>query len=315
MLDTYLAGRDFDALSDDEAQRWVTGLVTEAKGRKGRSAGTVQATYLVALKAVGRWAVKQRHIARNPFADCSVPVPKKTHNRETKAFSTAEIRVILNAAKAVENIRSPGMAARRWVLWICAYTGARAGEITQLRGQDVFEQDGIKALKITPEAGPQKTRQARTVPLHEHLIEQGFWTYVKLKGKGPLFFNPTRTNDSSAATPDTDITNPPRAPSLSVRDRLGKWVRSIGVTDPEVSPTHGWRHTFKQIADRYGISEKVSDAITGHTPPTEGRKYGRPTLEIMAEALQKFPRYKIDDQPKEPQLPQTAVSEGTGAEQ
>jgi len=42
MLDAYLAGRDFDALSDDEAQRWVTGLVAEAKGRTGRSAGTVR---------------------------------------------------------------------------------------------------------------------------------------------------------------------------------------------------------------------------------------------------------------------------------
>jgi hypothetical protein len=52
-----------------------------------------------------------------------------------------------------------------------------------------------------------------------------------------------------------------------------------------------WRHTFKQIAERSGITEKIHDAITGHAAPTEGRKYGAPTVEDMAEALQKFPRY------------------------
>jgi hypothetical protein len=59
------------------------------------------------------------------------------------------------------------------------------------------------------------------------------------------------------------------------------------------SPTHGWRHTFKQIADRQGISDRVSDAITGHAPLTEGRAYGAPTLEDMANALKHFPRYKV----------------------
>jgi len=55
-----------------------------------------------------------------------------------------------------------------------------------------------------------------------------------------------------------------------------------------------WRHTFKQIADRHSISERVSDAITGHAPATEGRAYGAPTLEDMAKALRMFPRYEIE---------------------
>jgi len=133
-LDKHLAGRDFDALSDDEAQRWVAALVT-----RKRSPFTVMTVWVTALKAVGKWAVKQRLIARNPFADCSVSVPKKTRHRETKAFSTEEIRLILSSASAIKNTRRPAVAARRWVPWICAYSGARAGEITQLRGQDVIE--------------------------------------------------------------------------------------------------------------------------------------------------------------------------------
>jgi integrase len=225
-LDAYLAGRDFDALSDDEAQQWVAALIT-----KKRDAVTVMKIYVAALKALGRWAVKQRHITRNPFADCSVPVPKKTRHRETKAFSSGEIRLILSAASAVRNTRTPGMAARRWVPWICAYTGARAGEITQLRGQDVIERDGITALRITPEAGSVKTKEPRTVPIHEHLIAQGFLDYARTKGRGPLFYNPAATDVT-----DTDITNPKLRRAVLARNELGAWVRSIGITDKEVSP-------------------------------------------------------------------------------
>jgi integrase len=295
-LDAYLAGRDFDAVSDDDAQRWVTGLVAEEGRQRGkrqagrRSAATVMTTYVTALKAVGRWAAKQRLIVRNPFNDCEVPVPRKTRHRDGgPAFSTEEIQLILSAANAVKNTRTPGMAARRWVPWICAYTGARAGEITQLRGQDVIKQDGIDAIRITPEAGTLKTKQAHTVPLHEHLLAQGFLEYVKVKGKGPLFYNPRSTDATSA-----DPTHPKRPPADIVRGVLTRWVRAIGITDPEVSPTHGWRHTFKQRADRYGISERASDAITDHAPATEGRKYGPSTLADMAKALRQFPRYEID---------------------
>ena len=75
---------------------------------------------------------------------------------------------------------------------------------------------------------------------------------------------------------------------------MGTLARQLGITDREVSPTHGWRHSFKQIASRHGISDRVSDAITGHAAPTEGRAYGAPTLEDMANALKHFPRYKVD---------------------
>ena len=42
-------------------------------------------------------------------------------------------------------------------------------------------------MKLTPEAGTMKTGKARTVPIHAHVIEQGFIEFVKLRGKGPLF--------------------------------------------------------------------------------------------------------------------------------
>jgi hypothetical protein len=69
----------------------------------------------------------------------------------------------------------------------------------------------------------------------------------------------------------------------------------LGVNDRALQPNHAWRHTFKQIADRAGISERMSDSITGHAHKSTGATYGAPTLQDMAGALRKFPRYKLKD--------------------
>src|SRR5882672_2677732 len=57
-------------------------------------------------------------------------------------------------------------ACRRWVPWLCAYTGARVGELTQLRAGDVQARQGpagsIWVLRLTPDAGTIKTGRART---------------------------------------------------------------------------------------------------------------------------------------------------------
>jgi integrase len=74
-------------------------------------------------------------------------------------------------------------------MWLCAYSGARSGEITQLRGVDVTKRGAFHVMKPTPEAGTIKTSEARVVPIHEHLVAQGFIEFVREIGKGPLFYN------------------------------------------------------------------------------------------------------------------------------
>jgi ABC-type Fe3+/spermidine/putrescine transport system ATPase subunit len=81
--------------------------------------------------------------------------------------------------------------------------------------------------------------------------------------------------------------------AAQVRQRLAAWIRSLGVTDRELSPNHAWRHTFKQLADRHEITERMSDSITGHAPKSVGAGYVAATLEDKAEALKKFPRYTL----------------------
>jgi integrase len=179
---------------------------------------------------------------------------------------------------------------KRWVPWLCAYTGARSGEITQLRGVDVVELNGVPAIKITPEAGTQKTRKSRTVPLHEHLIEQGFLEFARASGRGPLFYKELKGSPER-----DDATNPKKPRAVKAREHLATWVRDLGVKDPEVKPNHAWRETFKQIGHRHDISERLLDVIAGHAPINVGRGYGLPTLGDMAEAMKKFPRYDLTE--------------------
>jgi hypothetical protein len=128
------------------------------------------------------------------------------------------------------------------------------------------------------------------VPIHEHLVAQGFLDFVRGVGKGPMFYNAR----AQASQRQSDPTNPQKALAVKTREHLATWVRKIGVGDPELSPNHSWRHLFKEIADRCDMREKVSDAITGHAPASVGRSYGRPTLEVMAQELRKFPRFVLN---------------------
>jgi integrase len=282
-LQQHFEGRTAASISAEEVQDWVEGLVTPK-----RSAAVVQDIWCSAGRTVFGWAVATRRLSPNPFQGAKVAVPRKNKTRES-VFRPEEVKLILSASLTFKQTERAFDAARRWVPWICAYTGARAGEITQLRGQDLVKRDGQWAIKITPEAGTVKTREARTVPLHEHLIEQGFVEFVGTKGDGPLFYNV----DTPVKATTSDPTNPRKARSVKTRERIGGWVREVGVTDKDVQPNHAWRHTFKQIGDRAGITEKMSDAITGHAPANVGRSYGAPTVADMAEAMKKFPRYGI----------------------
>ena len=272
------SGRSGGSITPDEAQAWIKGLVTAE-----RSARTVANNWMRACKAVFGWAAEHKRIPQNPFATVKLTVPRTINLRETKAFRPDERNTILRAATAITNTDTPDMAARRWVPWLCAYTGARPGEITQLRGVDVIEQDGVAALRITPDAGSVKGGKARLVPLHADLIEQGFLKFAAEHGEGPLFYQQSKKADAGKR----------KHRAVQARQRLAAWVRGLGVTDPELSPIHAWRHTFKQIADRAGISERMSDYITGHAHRSIGAGYGAPTLEDMAEALKKFPRYDV----------------------
>ncbi|MEY9459777.1 integrase [Bradyrhizobium ottawaense] len=245
-----------DGITEDAARKWMHGLITETRG-----ASTVREIWLSASRRVFGWAREHKRIRQNPFKEVRVDVPRKMQTRENgRSFTAAEASTILKASLEYEKPTTPTERTRRWVPWLCAYSGARPGEITQLRGSDIEDRNGLFVMKLTPDAGTMKTRKIRIVPLHEHIVGQGFIELVRGVGKGALFYN-----DSTPQRVSADPLKPSRSRADTARAHLGTWVRGLGVDDPELSPNHAWRHTFKRIADEIGMPEKMNDAITGHT--------------------------------------------------
>lgn len=269
--------RSAASITADEAQRWLDGQVTEE-----RSAFTVRNTWVRAAKTVYKWGHRRR-LTPNPFADVVVDVPRRKKHRP-KWFYEHEQRTILRAASAVTDTTDPDSAARRWVPWLLAYTGARPAEITQLRGHEVEQIEGVWTVHLTPDAGSIKSGEARRVPLHPHLIEQGFLKFARRAGNGPLFYRPRKPQDHQR-----------KSPAAQTRQRLAAWVREIGVADEHLSPNHAWRHTFKLIGRRIEPEGIILDYICGHSPATVGRSYGAPSLKDMARLIEQFPRYDTSD--------------------
>jgi integrase len=285
-LVAFLGHDDAARVTADDLMAWRDKLLSEpsSKGTM-RKPVTVRDKYLRAVQAMFRWAKDERKLSENVAAAVKVKVPKSIKLRE-RDFTDEEARRILEASlKPANNRLSTGYAlARRWIPWLCAYTGARVNEMSQLRGEDVQMVDGVWTIRITPEAGTVKNKAARTVPLHSHLVEQGFPAIVAKHGSGPLFYDPTKQRADKEGNRHFK----------KVGERLADWVRKdVGITDPELQPNHGWRHTFKTLAVAADIQERVSDAITGHAPKTVGQTYGRVPLSAMVEAIERIPRFAV----------------------
>ena len=127
----------------------MRGLGRTRLGTPKRRAVTVDAVWLPAAKTVFAWGVSQKHVRTNPFAAIKIDVPKAIVLREEgKAFKPEEAQVILRASTAITNAKEAFPRAKRWVMWVCAYSGARSGEIAQLRGIDVVKRGDFYAMRL-----------------------------------------------------------------------------------------------------------------------------------------------------------------------
>ena len=241
---------------------------------------TVRDVYLAATKALLQFAVDQGQLPENPAKDVKVRVKKNVKERE-KGFDGEEARTILAATlKPFSELISEEMAAaRRWLPWIGAYTGARINELTPLTAADFVKRDGIWMIRIR--GANNKTRTYREVPLHSHLIEQGLLIYAKSRGRRPLFYDPTRSRGGKDSNPH----------HKKVAERLAEWVRALGIEG--VAPNHGWRHRFSTVSRFVGMPEDVRNIVQGHAGGKVADDYGETWPLVALREIEKLPRYVV----------------------
>lgn len=244
------------------------------------SARTVKDTDLAALKSIFGWAVRNRKLPSNPAEGITIRLGKQKRLRPT-GFTADEVKTLLSSCLKVERgmDRRETYGAKRWVPWLLAYTGARVGEIAQLRKQDVLETGDHWSIQITPEAGTVKGNEPRLVPLHPHLIEQGFIDFVEGADGGHLFLKPNKT------------TRDVLGPLTGVKNRVREFVRQT-IPDPNVQPNHAWRHLFMTRCRAAGVDHELRRMITGHSGEGVDEKvYGDPAG--LYREICKLPRFEV----------------------
>ena len=278
----FLKHDDADRVTPEDVVRFKDARLAEINPRTGKpvSAKTVNDSDLTGLKTVFGWAVKNRKVPSNPATGIWIAVAEKVRTR-AKGFTDAEAAAVLKHAlnyKPGKAEFAKTAAAKRWVPWLCAYNGARVGEMVQLRREDLRQEEGIYILRITPEAGTVKGRHYRDVPLHPDLVKMDFPAFVSASKDGHLFFTPSKGGGW-------------RGPWQAVKNRLQEFVRSV-VSDPRVQPNHGWRHRFITLCRQHGVDQEIRRMITGHKGEgVDEVSYGDPAG--LYREICKLPRYSV----------------------
>lgn len=281
-LRRFLKTDDVRRLTKKDLLEWRGHLMQTLKAK------TVSDVYLSTIRSLLSWAVENDVLPENVASNVRQAKPRKTFSRE-RGFTDAEAATVLKISRSYEpNVdeygtvrEAPEMtAAKCWVPIICAFSGARVAEITQLRKEDIREVDGRWVARITPDAGTVKAGGYRDVPLHPQIIEQGFFDFLNSVAPGPLFH--TEANPEKFA-----------AKASRVANRLATWVRKSADVPKGVQPNHAWRHRFKTQCRELGISDRVADAIQGHAGRTASDGYGDVTLKTKINAIDQLPAYDL----------------------
>lgn len=259
-------------------------------GQRGFSAKTAHnhASNITALVNV---AVKDALIDRNPF---DLSFDKNADAQTRGPWTDAQLKLMYGAAlfsDAMETVPAwQGVKPTdgRALLLILQHTGARIGEIAQLRRGDFLTRDEITCINITPEAGTLKTAESkRVVPLADHLLAD-------------VWFSSWLARIMDCNRPDA-----PAFPSMAGRargpaDAAVQWFREFRKATElplgRLEGSHKFRHWIRSSLAAAGVGDATADSITGHAAQgSSGRVVytAAASLPVMLEALNRLAYPKV----------------------
>ena len=257
---------DASRVTPDDFIRWKESLVAE-----GLETSTIRDGKIGPLKAIMQWGFANRKLKTNPAA--KITVGQRT-GAGIRGFNDGEAETIVQAAMlSVDPVK-------HWVPLLGCWTGARISEISQLRREDVITIEGIICIRLAHEAGQLKTTSSeRIIPVHPSLVDAGFIKYAQKIKEGPLFKDLTPDRFGNRGGNATKI--------------ISRWVRSLGIVDKRISPSHSWRHQFKTLCRKYGVPLDIADALTGHGKKNVSAQYGEFPVSALYREIQKIPCFDL----------------------
>jgi hypothetical protein len=119
-LGLFVGHRDANRLTAEDIVRWKNALIET--GTKGK---TIRDSKIAPIRAILQWGVDNRLLKANVAHRVTVNAKPKIAER-IRGYTDEEASLVLSAALREKD------ALRRWVPWLCAYSGARISEICQL---------------------------------------------------------------------------------------------------------------------------------------------------------------------------------------
>ena len=259
---------DIRTVTAQEADAWVSSLLASAK----LSNNTIKQR-LQNVSTVVEWARVQSLGTLFPLGnplELVQPPAHKTVASDERAYTLAEARIVLKAA------RKEKYPETRWLPWLCAYSGARISEVSQLTPPDFFQVDGIWFFRLTTKGGKtlKTLTSERRVPVHPALIKEGLIDFVT----------------SLPGNSSRPIFRPRSQPIIS------EWLRhKLKIDRTELAPSHGWRHLFEDLCLAGGVLDSAKNYITGRTTGQSGEGYGKSEAMLpgLYREICKVPEYSL----------------------
>lgn len=279
----HFGDRDVNTITPKEVVDWKDALVAS-----GLKAKTINDGHLATIRALLGFGVANHLVASNAATGITV-VARRRAGEGRIPYTNDEVFTLLRLAEEERG------AAKRWLPWLCAYTGARVGELAQLWGQRVRQDGETWVIDIAPaeDGGTLKNAGSeRTVPLHPILIDQGFLEFVHAVGDGPLFYGSAekRAKRRGAARTAREKDNPGRRhASKGVTNALATWIRGKGFDDPRKAPSHSLRHWTKTALQAAGVADSIADALQGHVEQSVAGGYRHAGLATLSAAIERLP--------------------------
>jgi Phage integrase SAM-like domain len=274
-LTAFVGFDDLRQLTRKHVRDWVDDLKqTKVKSGKPLASMTVS-QHLLQLKALCNFAVDREIITVNPAEKVKYVAQAGT---KIRAFTDAEARAVLEAA------RREKIAHKRWLPWVCCFTGARLDEVAGAAVADVEQIGSYWVLNIRLDnrhegASIKNASSVRKVPLHQALIDEGFFRdhMDRLPKDGALFpmLKPDKFGSKGG----------------NATKRIGSMIRALAkempsLGDRNISPSHSWRHRLHNQFRSLEIRVDTENAITGHAQEGEGPGYGEyAIMEVLGPAM------------------------------
>lgn len=249
-----------------EAMEYRDSLLNEGRSRK------TNVEYLAAVKQFYHWLSLRGDCKVSPFERIKLAPRKQAPHQDRPRWSREQLLKLFRHKKFTQpydkdfvNQSTQTITEDFWLPLVLLHTGARIGEICQLRTNDVFEKNDLWLLSINDDGDDMSVKtpsSVRLIPVHPYLIELGFIRYCLARKKA----GNERLFDLRPIGVDKDW-------GKQFARRFERVITESGFIGKNRPTLHSFRHTFIDELQQKGIPENVVAELVGHTK--KGITYGR----------------------------------------